>query len=399
MKNLNPSHDIWIVFGTRPEYIKLAPLIRWLRTHTAFTVRVIQTGQHETLGMDTGLFFGIKPDDVLPLQPRDRTRLSSLYSSIQKALEDQLTAHGFPSCMIVQGDTLSAFTAAETAYRHHIKVLHVEAGLRTRNIKEPWPEELFRVMISRFASWHFVPTEAAKYHLLSEGISSDRVIVTGNTVVDAFNEIRNSHSELFIPGSKIYSQSVDSISHDSEKSRRDTINKKQILLTLHRRENQKSEQAQIATCLKSYISEHPDIYLTIIKHPNPSSHYLPNLLQDHPSVQILKAMNYPEFLTLMSQMDIIITDSGGLQEEAPLLGIPVIVLRNVTERPEILSSGYGSLTGSNPQLIHEALDSCLSRLKLPPIQLFGDGRASERIGSFLMSLVWQGTDRIHKNLS
>ena len=383
---MNTSTHIWAIFGTRPEFIKLAPLIKWLREHSDLKVKFVHTGQHETLGMDTGLSFGLDVDLHLPIRNENRSSLNALYASIQQALTDHWSHLGIPKAVIVQGDTLSAFSAAETTYLHHIPVLHVEAGLRTKRVDEPWPEELFRILISRFASWHFAPTLTAKHHLREEGISESRILVTGNTVVDAFEHIRTTQPELFKADFNQSSTSVFETSDHSDSDLDQKSKRKNVLLTLHRRENQKSDQLSVASTLISYLSDHPEVQVTIIRHPNPLSHFLINSLSGIPGVRIQEAMTYPDFLTLMSQMDVILTDSGGLQEEAPLLGIPVIILRNVTERPEILTSGLGTLTGTDPVLIRTSLDYFLSGGKPEPVQLFGDGKACERIGAFLRTL-------------
>ncbi len=383
------SLQIWIVFGTRPEYIKLAPVIKWLLDNSDFQLRVIHTGQHETLGIDTGVFFGVSPDVQFSFGTRDRISLSTFHQALRNALNTEINQFGAPSFLIVQGDTLSAFTAAETGFMNGIPVLHVEAGLRTRNMQEPWPEEILRVLITRFSTWHFAPTESARHNLLREGISSNRILVTGNTIVDAFHYIQKSQPELFLDVQRseprIKENTQRNPSEDKRSFTSDTQTKN-VLLTLHRRENEEQEQLSIANSLKTYLKNHPHCQLTVIRHPNPSTWFLIHEIQNEPQVTIMEALRYPDFLKLMSQMDLILTDSGGLQEEAPIIGIPVVVLRNVTERPEVVSSDYGTLTGSDPERIGNAIDYHLSRGKLLPTSLFGDGQTSRRTGELLLNL-------------
>lgn len=377
------------VFGTRPEYIKLAPLIHQLQKNKNVKLQIVHTGQHRELGMDTGSYFEIQDALQLAIDPTDRTNLNTLYLKIHKELNHQFNNQKRPFSVIVQGDTLSAYTAAETAYLRNIPVYHVEAGLRTHQTAEPWPEEAFRIMISRFSSLHFAPTESAKENLIKEGISPKQIFITGNTVTDAFIDIRAKYPELFrnsdLSNAHHHSELPDKTpKSDYLPSFQDQ--KKQLLLTLHRRENREKEQNEVGEALKEYLRTHPTHFLSVIRHPNPASHFLIHRLKNVPQVEILDPLTYPEFLNKMSSMDLILTDSGGLQEEAPLLGIPVIVLRNKTERPELITSGYGTLTGTDPKLIMEAIPKHLKKGRLSPASIFGDGKASKQIEDILLNL-------------
>lgn len=375
-----------VVFGTRPEYIKLAPLVYQLRKEEAVQLYLIHTKQHQDLGMETGAFFGIKPDAQLHITPSHRTSLNSLYRQIRKELENQFRAIDGPFEVIVQGDTLSAFTAAETANYLKIPVHHVEAGLRTHHIKEPWPEELFRVMLSRLSTLHFAPTETAKAHLIQEGIASSHIFVTGNTVTDAFEYMKMSFPDLFEKRDSIRSNEnrLDKVNETLPKENK-FEDSKRFLLTLHRRENRKHEQTKVGEAIKQYLNHHPMSHLTVIQHPNPASHHLIHILENEANVTVLPPQSYSDFLKLMSGMDLILSDSGGLQEEAPLLGIPIVVLRNQTERPELISTEYGSLAGTDPKQIQIAIERHINSGRLAPTPLFGDGKASLRIEQILLN--------------
>lgn len=358
---------VQIFIGTRPEFIKLAPLTERLRRQAPdLEVSCVHTGQHATLGRDTGRHFGVGP--ILRLPPPVASdaapNLSSTHRGLLRSIEAALLDFA-PDLVLLQGDTLTAMSAAQCAYHHRIPVGHVEAGLRTHRFDQPWPEEILRVTISRLAAWHYAPTETARANLLAEGVEPTRILVTGNTVVDAFRAM--------------------SLPEPDPSTGNDRL---RILLTLHRRENFGPPQDRIASALRTFLQRHPDrVDLLALSHPNPESgRHLPRL-RDLPNVTILDPLPYPEFIRVMRGCRLIASDSGGIQEEAPLLGIPVLVLRDATERPELLTSGMGTMPGSDPTRILSALESwLLDPAPRPAADLFGDGRASERITSHILTL-------------
>ncbi len=356
-----------ILLGTRPEAIKLAPVILKLQKIGQKPV-VVLTGQHASLADDILDWFEIKPDYNLRIMKENQTPAYVM----QRLLSDlpPLFNRIKPNWVVVQGDTSSALAGAQAAFLEKIKIAHVEAGLRSHDMNQPFPEEMNRRVISRLASVHFAPTSSSKENLLLEQVDKASILVSGNTVVDALNLILKK---------------VDVTSADIKKAYSVSNHEKLILLTCHRRENYGKSQKKIFRAILTLADIHPDYKFVFPVHPNPSVNRHLAMLQNHDQIAIIDPLSYFNFIPLMSACDLVMTDSGGIQEEAPALGKPVLVLRNTTERPELIESGAGVLVGSSEKEIIKNTEYFLTGNRgIVKKALFGDGRASERIVKFLI---------------
>lgn len=363
-----------LVFGTRPEAIKLFPLVYALRRSGHFRVSVWVTGQHRHLLDQVLSVAKITPDLDLNVMAPDQT-LDALTSRLLLSLGEALDRER-PDWVLVQGDTTTAMVASLAAHYRKISVGHVEAGLRTGNNYSPWPEEVNRRMISTIAKLHFAPTEWAADNLFRENIDRKSVHITGNTGIDALLFVYNRLKDLaFMTGtiSKLL------LSHQ---------NKKIVLVTAHRRENFDSGLGGIAEALR-VLAKRDDVLIVFPVHPNPRvTSTIRAELGGCPRILLLDPLDYVSFIYLMSISTLILTDSGGIQEEAASFGKPVLVLRDTTERPEGINAGISRLVGTHPQrIVREAsllLDDMgaydlMSKAKNP----YGDGRASERVSEIL----------------
>jgi UDP-N-acetylglucosamine 2-epimerase (non-hydrolysing) len=363
------NKKIFVALGTRPEAIKLAPVIIALRREAdAFECEICGTAQHREMLDQVLDVFGISLDFDLSLM-RSEQAPSDVISRGLPLLMDAL-AKSAPDLVLVQGDTASTFAAALAAFLSKIPVAHVEAGLRTFCKYDPFPEEMTRRLTSGLCDLHFAPTERARENLLSEGVPEANILVTGNTVVDALFYVLNRQ-----PGGR-GSAPVKSSS-------------RLILVTAHRRESFGEPLRRICAALKTIAKQHPDCEIVFPVHPNPSvrSVVMPQL-SGIGNIRLVEPMNYDEFVILMKEAYLILTDSGGIQEEAPSLGKPTLVLRDKTERPEGQEAGVAILVGSDPEKILDEttrllIDEEYYRSVAPHRNPFGDGRASERIVKFL----------------
>jgi len=351
------SIAIWV--GTRPEYIKMAPLVLELKKDPRFLVHFIHSGQHESLGKGTGKLFGIRPVELN--LPPTHGRLKLLEQELQNQASTWFREHSV-DCVLVQGDTATAYCVAKAAHSSGIPLGHVEAGLRTYDLTQPFPEEGYRQAITKWSTWHYSPSEQASLNLIREGIDSTTIHQVGNTIVDAFESLKQH----------IYSStSLD-------------LPTPYWVMTLHRRESQGEPAKRVIEALKSHLSMHPSQHLVVIRHPNPKTHPPLNELKDHPQVKLLDALEYLQFLTLCAHSDGILSDSGGLQEEASLLGLPIVVFREVTERPEVMGAGYGKLVGTDTEKIHIGLNWMQTLEKpLNKCSFYGDGTSSKAIHAHL----------------
>ena len=368
---------ILIVFGTRPEAIKMAPLIHALDVDKRFEPRVCVTAQHrEMLDQVLGLF-GITPDYDLDLM-KPGQRLSDVTSGILKGMESVLD--GFqPDVVLVHGDTATTFATALAAYYKQIPVGHVEAGLRTGNIYSPWPEEGNRKLTGALAHYHFAPTETSRKNLLNENVSASDIFVTGNTVIDALLWVKNKldHDDALCDELSALFPMLES-------------EKKLVLVTGHRRESFGGGFERICEALRKISNEHEDCQIVYPVHLNPNVQEPVNrLLANCSNVHLIAPQDYLPFVYLMSQSYLILTDSGGIQEEAPSLGKPVLVMRDTTERPEAVEAGTVKLVGTNVDLIMSEVSNLLvnktnyaemSHAHNP----YGDGQACKRILDFLI---------------
>lgn len=364
------SRPIVVLFGTRPEAIKLAPVITELRARQVPTM-VLATGQHRDIVSQVLDLFDITPDHDLALM-RERQSLDHVLTSVVSGV-GRLLADVHPSALLVQGDTTSTLGGSLAAFHHRVPLGHVEAGLRSGSLDLPYPEEMNRRVTSIIARWHFAPTDGAAANLRREGIS-DGVVVTGNTVVDALRHI-----------------SGHSAAHTSDLSDF-AAEGPLILATAHRRESWHGGIERIAAALRDVLHELPDHRLVFATHPNPLAHApVQATLGAEPRARVVTALDYPEFIGLLTRARVAITDSGGVQEEGPTLGVPVIVTRQVTERPEGVEAGAVALVGTDPDRIREL---ALDLLRRPEMRdemsrrgrgIYGDGAAAQRIVDRLLA--------------
>lgn len=363
---------ILIVFGTRPEAIKMAPLAKALLKDSRFITKICVTAQHREMLDQVLDLFDIKPDfDLAVMQPGQS--LNNLTNAILNGIEPILTSFS-PELVLVHGDTASTFGAALASYYLRIPVGHVEAGLRTGDIYSPWPEEANRKLTSVLTNLHFAPTNEAKDNLISEGINSSNIIVTGNTVIDSLLWVRKE-----LNNNKTIKHALDDEYHFLNSSQ------KLILVTGHRRENFGEGFERICKAIKNISNLNPEIQILYPVHLNPSvqepvNRHLSNLK----NVFLIEPQEYLSFVYLMNRSYIILTDSGGIQEEAPSLGKPVLVMRDTTERPEAVNSGTVRLVGTEINLIVSEVNLLLnSEKEYSKMSMahnpYGDGYACKRI--------------------
>jgi len=367
--------NILVVFGTRPEAIKLFPVIHALKREPQFNVTVCVTAQHREMLDQVLEVAQVDPDVDLDLMRPNQT-LPEMTARILSTL-DAVMAKVIPDRVMVQGDTTTAMAAALSAFYRKIPVDHVEAGLRSGNIYSPWPEELNRKVAGSIASLHFAPTPRAAETLKRENIAPDRIFVTGNTVIDALLDVKKRLRE--------FPDACDAVDDQLPGRGED---RKIILVTAHRRENFDGGMRRIASALRTLASRDDTLVIYPV-HPNPNvQEPMRTVLGDHPRIRLMAPLDYVPFVYLLSRAHLVLTDSGGVQEEAPALGKPVLVMRNTTERPEGVEAGTALLVGTDTQRIYSEAARLLddrrhyermSRAHNP----FGDGQASRRITDIL----------------
>lgn len=367
---------LMVVFGTRPEVIKLAPVVAEGRRTPGFEIITCSTGQHRQMLDQALACFGIQPDIELDLMRENQT-LPSLTAKLLESMTSTLQDHQ-PDAVMVQGDTTTAFTAALAAFYQRIPVAHVEAGLRTGDPYSPFPEEINRAMIARMAKWHFTPTDQATRNLLAEGISASAITQCGNTVIDAVELIKQQWQSLPYQGS----------------ASNWFPGKKLVLVTTHRRENFGEGLENICSALVVLSTSYPQLGFVFPVHLNPQvQRVVSQRLQGIDNLLLTGPVDFETSLYLQSRSALILTDSGGIQEEAPSFGVPSVVMRQHTERSEGLNAGFATLAGtSEPDLLaaanewlrHQERSFPLSRQSNP----YGDGKAATRIIKAL-SLQWE----------
>ncbi len=366
----NPRAKILVLFGTRPEAIKLAPVIYELKKHSPFQTIVVSSSQHTDLLAPFLEIFDIKPDYDLRVMTANQTP-AEVCARVLSAL-DLILEKEKPDAVLVQGDTTTAFAGAFAAFNRKIKIGHIEAGLRSGNVESPFPEELNRRLISQVATFHFCATSGNRENLLVENVCEKRIFTTGNTVVDALHFIL----ENCAPGA------------DVKNLIEKTNGLKRILLTTHRRESFGAAMAGNLKTLRAFVENHQDVCLLFPVHPNPNVREATGkILANRDRIFLLEPLDYADFTALMKAAWLIASDSGGVQEEAPSLGKPLLVLRENTERPEAISAGVARLTSENSlaQTLEENyndetwIDS-VKQIENP----FGDGKAAKRIVEVLV---------------
>tara|TARA_B100000941_G_C28490440_1_gene547606 strand:- start:691 stop:1803 length:1113 start_codon:yes stop_codon:yes gene_type:complete len=360
---MNKKPLITIVFGTRPEAIKLAPVIQSFKKCNSINTRVIATGQHREMVKQVLDLFDIDVDKDLKLMMKNQS-LNNITVKSLVGLEDEFH-NNFPDLVLIQGDTTSAFSAGLSAFYNKIKVGHIEAGLRTGDNLNPFPEELNRRLISQISSLHFAPTEMSRANLIASD-AKGKIFVTGNTIIDSLFAISKKNRRLSFWN-------------------KDLENKKIILATIHRRENWGKELERISLGLKGILDENEDFFMILPMHKNPIIRKeLKKSFAFHDRSLLIEPLPYDEMVSLMKKCHIVVTDSGGIQEEAPSFGKPVLVLRKNTERQEALEAGTIKLIGTQPNEIIKKTIELISDKKLyekmsSAKNPYGDGKSSERI--------------------
>ncbi|MES2661704.1 MAG: UDP-N-acetylglucosamine 2-epimerase (non-hydrolyzing) [Pseudomonadota bacterium] len=367
-----------IIFGTRPEAIKMAPLVKeFVKHNEVFETRVCVTAQHREMLDQVLSFFEIIPDYDLDLM-KPNQNLYSLTSDIILGLKSVLEEFN-PDYVYVHGDTTTTMAASIASFYSEAKVCHVEAGLRTNNKYSPFPEEMNRQITGRIADYHFAPTEQSKQNLLVENVLDDSILITGNTVIDAL-------LESTVKVNSIENPEIEKLKSIVDKS------KKLILVTGHRRENHGQGFINICEALKEIAVSHTDVQIIYPVHLNPNVKApVYEILSGIGAVQLIKPLAYPAFVWLMDQSYLIITDSGGVQEEAPSLGKPVLVMRDTTERPEAVDAGTVILVGTDKnRIVKECNDLLVNTERYEKMSAlhnpYGDGNACKRIVEHIISL-------------
>lgn len=369
---------VLLIFGTRPEAIKMAPLVKEFQKNTLdFETRVCVTAQHREMLDQVLEFFEISPDYDLDLM-KPGQNLYSLTATIIESLKPILEEYE-PNYVFVHGDTTTTMASSIASFYSGAKVCHIEAGLRTFNKQSPFPEEINRQIAGRVCDYHFAPTPTSKENLLRENIEDDSILVTGNTVIDALFESVNRVENLSNP-------TIDFIKSELKDDQ------KVILVTGHRRENHGDGFESICLALREIAEKKPKVKIIYPVHLNPKvQEPVKRHLSDLKNILLIDPLSYPDFIWLMNRSKIIITDSGGVQEEAPSLGKPVLVMRDTTERPEAVNAGTVLLVGTDKELIisetlelleNEARFKSMSELHNP----YGDGQACKRIVEFINQL-------------
>jgi UDP-N-acetylglucosamine 2-epimerase (non-hydrolysing) len=366
MRIKQPEKRVMAIYGTRPEAIKLAPVIRAVGESDRLRSVVTLTGQHRAMVDQVNSMFKIRPDyDLNVIKPGQS--LHELTAQILKCLRPALQQNR-PDAVIVQGDTTSAFAGALAAFYEHVPVVHVEAGLRTGNLDSPFPEEANRRLTGQIATLHLAPTPVSQQNLLREGIAARSVTVTGNTVIDSLLWVVQQHVPYGDPA-------LEAI---------DCTDAPVLLVTSHRRESWGTRMRGVASAVSRLARAHPDLIVVLPLHPNPlvRDALLP-ALRGLDNVMLVEPMAYGAFARVLQRSTIVLTDSGGVQEEAPSLGKPVLVMRDTTERPEAVTAGTARLVGTDPDRVYGEVDRLLSSPRAyeqmaNAVNPYGDGRAAQR---------------------
>ena len=360
---------VMIIFGTRPEAIKMAPIVKELKNHSdKIDTIVTLSAQHRQMLDQVLEIFEIKADYDLNVMTENQ-KLSEVTVSVIQRLEKILEKEKV-DFILVQGDTTTTFAASLVGFYHKIPIGHVEAGLRTHNMYYPFPEELNRVLTTRLTTFHFAPTKLARENLVNEGIAEDSILITGNTVIDSLFYIVNREG---------YTEAADS------------DGKRKILVTAHRRENFGKGLENICKAILDIVNRHPDVEIIFPVHLNPNVRKVVyHLLSENDRIKLIEPLDYQQFCKHIAESYLILTDSGGVQEEAPSLGKPVLVLRNETERQEALDAGTAILVGTDTKIIIEQTEILLTNPNryeemAKAVNPYGDGKASKRIAQFILN--------------
>lgn len=358
---------VLIIFGTRPEAVKMAPIIKALEKDESFILKTCVTAQHRAMLDQVLRIFDIKPDYDLNIFQNGQT-LTQITCRALTGLEGVIEEFK-PDLILVQGDTTTVFTGALAAFYHHIKIGHVEAGLRSGNLYSPYPEEANRMLTGVLTDFHFAPTDNSRDNLIREGYDDNKIFITGNTSIDALQWVIDKNYRF----------------EDEALNNVDFANKKVILLTAHRRENIGEPMENIFTAIKDIVDNNRDVEVIYPMHLNPKVREIAeNILGNTEGVYLTEPLDYLPFTNLMAKCYLVITDSGGIQEEAPSLGKPVLVVRKETERPEGIEAGTAKLAGVDRETIYEYLDILINntdeyKKMANAVNPYGDGRAAQYI--------------------
>ena len=376
--------SIMLVFGTRPEAIKMVPLVKEFQKYPdSFKTIVCVTGQHRQMLDQVLTLFDIKPDYDLNIMKQGQD-LYDVTARVLTGMRDVLSI-AKPDVVLVHGDTTTSTAAALAAFYQQIPVGHVEAGLRTHNIYSPWPEEMNRQITGRIATYNFAPTSLSRKNLIAEGISDSKIIVTGNTVIDALYWVVDRIKKDKTLDS-LLRQELANAGYDIERL---NGNRKMVLITGHRRENFGEGFISMCSAIKALVNKYPEVDFVYPMHLNPNvrkpiHEVFGESLTAYDNMHFIEPLEYFSFVYLMSESTIVLTDSGGIQEEAPGLGKPVLVMRDTTERPEAIDAGTVKLVGTNYDRIIEEVsklldDSSYYDLMSHATNPYGDGEACRRI--------------------
>ncbi|XPE02324.1 UDP-N-acetylglucosamine 2-epimerase (non-hydrolyzing) [Arthrobacter sp. N1] len=370
---------VMLVFGTRPEAIKIAPVFTALRRTTTLDVRVTVTGQHRAMLDQVNTLFGIRPDhdlDILEQGQELHSIMTRTINGLSPLLRDDP-----PAAVLVQGDTTTSTAAAIAAFYRQIPVVHLEAGLRSGNLQSPFPEEANRRITSQIAALHLAPTSTSRQNLLDEKIAAADIAITGNTVIDALLQVVRDHHPFSDPRLEALVGSGRRI----------------LLVTTHRRENQGAAMRGMARAIARIAENEPELTVVLPLHMNPVvREAIVPALRDRQNVILTEPLAYGEFARLLSLAAVVLTDSGGVQEEAPSLGKPVLVMRENTERPEAVTAGTVALVGADEHAIVDSVTALLHddehyASMATAVNPYGDGRAAERVVAAVEQLLGVGT--------
>lgn len=363
---------IMTVFGTRPEGIKMAPIVKELEKRQGVESVVCITAQHREMLDQVLNLFKIVPDYDLNIFKPGQT-LTGITTKALQGLEEVIIKEK-PDVLLVQGDTTTVFSGALAAFYQGVKIGHVEAGLRSGNIYSPYPEEANRKLTGIVTNFHFAPTERNRQNLIKEDYPEENIFITGNTVIDALQ----------------YTIKEDYIFKEELLNKLDYKNKKVILLTSHRRENIGKPMENIFNAIKDIVNKYENVEVVFPIHLNPKVREIAReILANNNRIHIIEPLDYEPFTNLMAKVNLVVTDSGGLQEEAPTLGKPVLVVREETERPEGIESGTAKLVGTSYEKLYNELDILLSKEEeydkmAKAVNPYGDGKASQKIVDILL---------------
>jgi UDP-N-acetylglucosamine 2-epimerase (non-hydrolysing) len=373
------STEVLLLAGTRPEALKAAPVALALSGHPLLRPMIVHSGQHVGMVEQALAAFDLRPDAFVPLR-REIGSQAELVAGVLRRL-DELIVRRHPAAVMVQGDTSTALAGALAAFWRGVPVAHLGAGLRTNDLASPFPEEGNRQMISRIAALHLAPTESAARSLLAEGVPGKRITVTGNTIVDALERVA---AAKLPPRSRTLLDLEARVSADGGRI---------VLVTVHRRESWGAPLDRVLAAVRSMVDRHPDIHVLLPSHPNPAVQaQVTGALTGHDRVWLCEPLDYPDMVRVIRQAALVVTDSGGLQEEAPSFGVPVLVVRDNTDRTDAVDAGYAWVVGTDDTRIVAEADWLLgSHLRLPSgLNPFGDGRAGHRVVAALDRLLGTG---------